>query len=366
MMGINLSSPARYICFILLIAYLTVGNRDAFTQTAEGDTAVSGWGVYPILFYTDQTSLALGGHAVHYFRNPTDEQTSTINTDLIYTLKKQLIVGGDTEIYKQNYRFNAAIWYQKFPDLFYGIGNDSKSEDEEKYTLETLQIGARLPYGITNHLFAGVLIDAQYQDFLELVPDGNFANSYLLGIDKAYWLTGAGFLAEWDSRDNVYYPSSGAYLRLWSIFYLPALGSAFDFKQLLLDLRQYVPITESTVLAFQSYLGAVTGNVPYSSYQVLGTTIFRGFSARYRDKTLLTFQGELRVKLWSRFGFVAFAGVGEVAPDMNSLQLSAFKTGAGIGIRFQAIPETGLNIRLDFGIGTQNNSSLTFYPGEAF
>ncbi|TFH01056.1 MAG: hypothetical protein E4H13_05900, partial [Calditrichales bacterium] len=69
-------APPRFSCFVIfLIGYLSMSCLCTYAQTARGDSAVSGWGVYPIIFYTDQTSLAMGGHAVHYFKGQGDAHT---------------------------------------------------------------------------------------------------------------------------------------------------------------------------------------------------------------------------------------------------------------------------------------------------
>ena len=56
-----------------------------FAQKSENDTVSSGWGLYPVVFYTDQTSLAFGGHGVYFFLNKNARHPSTINADIIYT-----------------------------------------------------------------------------------------------------------------------------------------------------------------------------------------------------------------------------------------------------------------------------------------
>jgi hypothetical protein len=57
---------------------------------------------------------------------------------------------------------------------------------------------------------------------------------------------------------------------------------------------------------------------------------------------------------WERWGMVGFVGIGNVAPSISELGFGLLKSSWGLGLRYAAIPEERLNIRIDFGFGTQN------------
>jgi hypothetical protein len=84
------------------------------------------------------------------------------------------------------------------------------------------------------------------------------------------------------------------------------------------------------------------------------------------DKNLLTLQAEYRMNILEKLGLVLFAGMGDVANHFSNFNPAEFKFGAGFGFRYSILPENKLNLRFDFGIGTNGNSSMTFLPGEAF
>ncbi|MEM7298753.1 MAG: hypothetical protein AAF391_10865 [Bacteroidota bacterium] len=77
-------------------------------------------------------------------------------------------------------------------------------------------------------------------------------------------------------------------------------------------------------------------------------------------------QVEYRRPLFWRLGMTVFAGVGDVAYNLNDFNLSEFKYVAGLGGRFAAIPEKKLNIRADIGVA--RGGQMAFYVGlsEAF
>ena len=69
--------------------------------------------------------------------------------------------------------------------------------------------------------------------------------------------------------------------------------------------------------------------------------------------------------IFSRIGFVAFAGIGEVANDYQDFRLVGFKYSYGVGARLKLNKEESLNLRADFGI-TEIGSGFYLTMHEAF
>ena len=59
------------------------------------------------------------------------------------------------------------------------------------------------------------------------------------------------------------------------------------------------------------------------------------------------FQMEYRKFLKGRFRWHAFTGTGKVYPDLNSFSKNQFWSMVGTGIRFEIIPGSKINARLD-------------------
>jgi len=188
------------------------------------------------------------------------------------------------------------------------------------------------------------------------VEEGSqLAKEQILG-SKGGIASGIGFFLNWDSRDNIYFPSSGSYYRFMLTSFLSNLGSDYDFTEYRLDIRKYIPLFSSHVLAFQSYMNFISGNAPFQMLSLLGgESVMRGFyRGRYRDRNLIAFQMELRIPVWRRLGLASFLGVGDVAGKISHLNMGEFKYSAGFGIRYLLIPEEKLNIRFDVGFGNDS------------
>jgi outer membrane translocation and assembly module TamA len=83
-------------------------------------------------------------------------------------------------------------------------------------------------------------------------------------------------------------------------------------------------------------------------------------------------QAEYRLSLpeslgfFGKFGFVAFAGVGEVAPSFSNLNSDELLPGGGAGIRFLVARQNRINFRIDYAWGKAGSRGLYIGVGEAF
>ncbi|MGB3947440.1 MAG: hypothetical protein WBM13_05630 [Bacteroidia bacterium] len=97
--------------------------------------------IIPLLYYTPDTRWAAGSAGVYYFKLPAkkefEHETRVSNVQFLadYTQNKQLDTWGVWNIFtrNENYLFKGEFRYRNFPDRFYGIGNNSSKNNEEKY-----------------------------------------------------------------------------------------------------------------------------------------------------------------------------------------------------------------------------------------
>jgi hypothetical protein len=161
-----------------------------------------------------------------------------------------------------------------------------------------------------------------------------------------------------------------------------SLGSDFDYNKLVLDFRYYVKVVQSRhVLAFQLLTEHNWGDPSFETMALLGgDEIMRGhYLGRFRDNSMYAAQVEYRLPLirshWDddrdkipfkeRWGIVGFLGFGRVAPTISDFRIEGTKKSMGFGIRYLAMPKERINIRVDFGFGTQT-PGVYFNIREAF
>jgi len=326
----------------------------------EGEQKKSGFVFLPIIYYTKETKVAAGAAAVYYFRalgNKLNSRPSSIRTRMVYTQEGQFRMGLGSDLYFQNekFRLESNISFKNFIDKFYGIGNKTSKDMEEKYTSRIFKLKLDFQNRVYSYLNAGIRYELENDSIMEVEEGSQLAKEQILG-SKGGTASGIGFFLNWDSRDNIYFPSSGSYYRFMLTWFLNNLGSDYDFTEYRLDIRKYIPLFSSHVLAFQSYMNFISGNAPFQMLSLLGgESVMRGFyRGRYRDRNLIAFQMELRIPVWRRLGFASFLGFGDVAGKISHFNMGEFKYSAGFGIRYLLIPEEKLNIRFDVGFGNDS------------
>ena len=180
-------------------------------------------------------------------------------------------------------------------------------------------------------------------------------------------MSGAGLQVSWDTRDNIYLPSKGGHYQLAATWFTSGLGGRCDLNRYVADLREYITVWSSHVLALQVYGRSTSGEVPFQELSELGgSMLMRGYyEGRYRDHDLFVVQSEYRLPVWGRFGLVGFASLGDVASETSSFRRKDMKVSAGFGVRYLLIPEEQMNLRFDFGFG-KDTSGFYVAVTEAF
>jgi outer membrane protein assembly factor BamA len=332
----------------------------------------------PVVFYQPETGIGFGAVVSYYFRLSQAataaqgiSRPSTVSVIGIYTAKKQIITSLGGELYlgrEGRTRLLGDVGYVKFPTKFWGIGNNTPDEDEEDYTPETVSALLDLQREVFPGWFLGGTVQAAYRKLTEVEEDGQLAGGTVPGAEDG-GIVGLGLVVTRDTRDNIVFPRRGGLHRLSATLYDGVFGSDYDFGLYALDLRGYLPLFTSHVLALRALGMASSGAPPFDLYPELGgDVLLRGyFQGRFRDRQLMAFQGEYRAPLVWRMGIAWFFEVGQVASTFGEFDFDRFKLSAGGGLRFQLSRQEGLNVRADYGWGFDVGSGGFYLSiGEAF
>jgi outer membrane protein assembly factor BamA len=312
----------------------------------------------PILFYTPETGIAGGAAVMYLHRERSSTRASSIVGDVIYTQKKQIIVevGGDQYFGQGDYRLLSNMLFQRYPNKFFGIGNHTSSQNEERYTPQSFVLRAVLYRNFYARFNIGPIIQLESVSMKEMIPSGLLATGTISGSGGGM-SAGLGLAANWDSRDNTFSAHSGSFYQITGLFYRSAFGSDYDYTDIQIDTRTFFEVAPGQVLALQGAGEFIDGLPPFQSLATFGgSNILRGyFNGRYRDKNGVALQAEYRIPVWGRFGIVGFAGVAQVADRIRYFGLRRFWFAGGAGVRFAWNPEERVNLRLDYGIGNNSN-----------
>lgn len=304
------------------------------------------------------------------FYNPNQSKEPWITgIGVMATSNKSKVIGALHKMSFDEDRFKLTLFggYGDVNMRFYGVGSGAGSRDvsielnERGFAgmidgqvrlAKNLYAGGRLV-----HLTLDTSINRDNPRFPELeLPTRAFTSK----------LTKVGPEIVYDSRDNSLTPTKGEYATgLW-MFGVGAFGGDFKHNKLTVFGNVYRPLAKGTVIAARASVCSVSEGAPFYDLCFYGASSdLRGYEAgRFRDGAYWATQLELRQKLFGRFGAVAFAGMGESAPDL-SIGKGRFLPSAGVGLRYQPSKETPINLRLDWAKG-KDSSALYIGIGEAF
>lgn len=325
----------------------------------------------PFVYYSPETKLAFGGGGILNFRAGRHKDVvrpSTVYAYASYNLAKQFTLHLKPEIYVRGNSliFTGRLRYERTPQLFYGIGNDTLAVNGESFTPRSFAVQVGVKRRIVGGLFGGFGFDYERLTVEKVEPGGLLDSGTVVGSQGGL-LAGIGGNLDWDTRDSPLFPLRGAYLQLIATAYGASAGSDFTFNRVELNLRKYYPLGPRRVLAVQGYMCSTGGNVPFYKLPMLGgDTLLRGYyKGRFRDKGLALVQAEFRALITPRIGVAGFAGLADVFPGLKGLDRGKLKFAAGSGLRYVINKRDGTTVRLDMAWG-QASFGLYITAQEAF
>lgn len=341
-----------YLLGLILITPITLPSKTA---------------LFPLAFYSPETSLAFGGAIT--FNSPKIPLNNLAGV-AYFTLKGQYQINASGAISwgDNRWRMDGDTSFSRYPNRLYSIGPASATE-YGKYTQRKLT--ARLTVQMrAGSWFLGPVVNFSRYQSVQVEPAENQTPTSWSGFEKATIL-GIGLSVVQDRRDHPFDPRDGHYTRLQAIPYLGITEAFSRYFELKFDHRRYFRLTERLTWASAFSLQAATGEAPYHilpSYgdQGSGFRLMRGFYGdRYRDRILLSLQNELRFQISDRWCAQLFADAGQVAPVMNALVLNKTHLTVGIGVGFIVDKTSRLPIHFEAGF-SKEGQTFSFKPMAAF
>lgn len=321
--------------------------------------------------YSKNTSLGLGLLAAGLYRiDRTDSVTQPSNISIFANASLSgfyaLGVSGYTIWAHNRQRVNYTAMFSSAPYDFWGIGYDAGRNNEatsfvrKLYRVEGVYLHQVLP-----GTYLGARIDFRYTQGKKFEPQ---AEAYLQGLGQRtdYTATGIGLVAEYDTRDVISSPQRGAYLSLQATWYPEALGSCDkSLWRTTVTADWYHALWRGGTIATDLHAEFNTDGSPWPLLAQLGGSYrMRGYyEGQYMDNDMITFQVELRQRIWRRIGCTLWGGAGNVFPELSRFDWNETLPNYGIGFRWEL--KKRVNVRIDYGFG-KNTSGFMLNINEAF
>lgn len=331
------------------------------------------WIALPTFNYSPENGFGFGGATLRVFkfnRKDTISRSSQLGGVALYTTKNQAIFSTRYQFftYAEKFSFSGRIRYVDFPELYYGVGQNTPESNEERVSYKFFRFTQR----VTKQLVPGFFTGFEFRYFnrfaLELAPGGLLETSRIAGYDGSR-VVGIGPVFVLDKRDNINNCFRGYYLLFSAFFHGKALGGEFQYSNYRIDFREYFRPFQNLkhILAIQFVGNFIEGTAPFRQLSLMGgNSIMRGYYlGRFRDQHLVTAQAEYRLHLFWRIGAVGFLGYGNVLNQLDDFRLKDLKHSVGGGLRMGIDEKERLNLRVDFGFG-ENTSGFYISVAEAF
>jgi len=351
-------------------------SSNSSTSSRRGEFVIA-----PIPFSNEAFSFGIVPFVDYVFHIDQNDKksppSSLVGAGMLATGKSWAIGGGGNLYIKEDrFRFlgfggKGSIGYDVF-----GVGNEGGDEGK---AVPIRQGGTMLLLEFLTRLKGKFYVGPRF-NYRNLTAElrTNTNSSLPDGLDPAdlaaeFATHAPGFKVLHDTRSDVFYPTSGHTLQIVADFFDATRSSAlrgnedirYQYYQLSYD--HYLSLTPTQVLAFRGTLCGVDGDPPFYELCLFGLrSDIRGYQAgRYRDRLMYAVQSEYRKTLGNRWGFVLFAGAGEVAKNSDSFNTDNILPAGGTGVRFNLSKMRRINLRADTAYG-KNGWSWNFSIGEAF
>jgi len=167
----------------------------------------------------------------------------------------------------------------------------------------------------------------------------------------------------YDSRDNMFTPSDGAYLEASAGLFSKALGGDTAFQRVNLLAMHYQRLDPKWTLGVRGGATLSFGDVPF---YLRPFVMMRGVPAmRYQGEHVAQIEAEVRWQFWQRFSLVGFAGAGRTWSDLRGFDKVQNVSAGGIGLRYEIARKYGLHMGLDVA-GGPNGGAIYVQFGSAW
>ena len=364
-----------FILFITIIIFTpNVSANTFFSQfmdPKDGKIDLSQWlggrsGFLPVPIIISDPAVGYGGGlALAYFHDKLVEGEFDENTEISDTPPSisflagagtengtWLVAGGHLGNWKSDsIRYLGAGGYGAFNLTFYGLDSQQTTNNESlKFEMDALFILQQVLFRVkeSNFFLGG--------KFTYLNVDNNFkdneADSNIPDDQLNSQTAGLGFVAHYDSRDNILSPSSGQYVKFDASYYSGTIIGDFDFGEFGLTGISYWPVADSLNLGFRLQGDLVTGDTPF--YQVPYIDL-RGIPAlRYQGEKVIVGEIEARWDFTYRWSLVGFVGSGWAADNLSDMEFDDAKVAGGGGIRYLIARLFGLRVGVDIAVGPED------------
>ncbi|NIM18852.1 MAG: BamA/TamA family outer membrane protein [Candidatus Latescibacteria bacterium] len=245
---------------------------------------------------------------------------------------------------------------------FFGIGPETIDGDKSNFAHERVEALASLSAELGARVNLGLQFGFDHNNILpghdKSLPSTTdlFTRDTLPGMETEIRMGWAGLVLQYDSKNRMGNPSTGAEAMIRGDLYREVDDDRFGFWRATVDLTRYLHLFYNRVLVFRIASEMTESlsdrEVPFFYLSEFGSQeTIRGYDrGRFRDNDLILGSVEYRYPIWQRMDAILFFDAGKVAPDMfDDLSKGDLQYAYGGGFRIWS--GEGLVMRIELGKG---------------
>lgn len=361
--------PFVFVLFCCLCPLLLSAQTKSETDSTQKVT----FAAIPVINYNTSMGFIAGGIGAAYYKLNANDTISPSSSSMLFGV----LTGNNSwmGLAAQKFYFNQDKWratlvggtgnfffqfYQGFPGALNGRFLDGGIWID--FDTQATFGMAELQHQVIKNLYLGVEVLLMRAETTYDLPIGEIKPSTSASMNSL------GYTLQYDSRDDVNFPTKGYFANFKNRFVRDWMGSTEDFDRYELSANYFWDLKNNgkSVLVSRVYADIAAGDVPFEGENFIGGDDLRGYSkGEFRGNQIYAVQAELRQNVYKKFGMIGFIGVGSAVDEINEIPDRSLLPSIGFGIRYLMIAEEKVNIGIDVGKG-KNDWSLTFRIGEAF
>ncbi|HLG59639.1 MAG TPA: BamA/TamA family outer membrane protein [Vicinamibacterales bacterium] len=258
---------------------------------------------------------------------------------------------------------------------FFGLGPDSRRDDEVTYGLGNTVFGVTGVYRPTSWLNVGAAVDHLRPTIEAGIEPGEILSVFgpasapgVLAPARFFKYEASVDVNTREPRGN---PRRGGRYGVAYQRFEDTEGDRFSFNRVEADVQHYVPLLrDRRILALHGLVSIADADagaeVPFYLQRTLGgPNDLRGFRyLRFRDRNALLLQAEYRWEIFTAVDGALFYDTGKVASRVEDLNLRDLESDYGIGFRFGSV--NGVFLRVEGAFGSRAGAHFVLRFSNAF
>lgn len=174
------------------------------------------------------------------------------------------------------------------------------------------------------------------------------------GLEKDLTIGKGGLVIDYDTRDNIFWPSQGTYAEIEAQYARSWLASSQDFDTYNARVFNWLPFGKEWVLGLRADVQATSGDVPFYAQPFVDQ---RGVQkGRYQDKNAVMLETELRWNVTPRWAALGFVGAGKAWGTWHTWSDASTPVGVGVGFRYLIARKLGMGVGIDIAHSQEQNA----------